>query len=118
MSSWESWLEPLQGFGDQKRTDVPSTLCVHQCAGGSSALRMVGGSCSCPSSVLEYLWVSLDLAASSCVGQGVKGAVGAVHSAGTGCGFISCRRRIPGVGSQAGDMVCFSISSSDLLSWL
>lgn len=57
-SALESWLEPLRGFGDQKSTDATGTTCVWT----------LGGSHSCPSST-EYLWVSMDLAASADVGQ-------------------------------------------------
>lgn len=71
-SALESWLEPLQGFGDQKGTDATSTTCVWT----------LGGSHSSPSSTQEYLWVSLDLAASADVGQ--KGLLELCRVQGTG----------------------------------
>ena len=48
--------EPAQGFGDRKRAEALGT----PCARGRAALRMLGGSCSCPGSVPECPWVSLD----------------------------------------------------------
>lgn len=66
---WKSQPEPLQGFGDQKRTDAPQ----HRRAHGSAAPRMLGGSRSYPGSVPEYLWVSPVPAASADVGQGRRG---------------------------------------------
>lgn len=121
---WESWPEPLQGFGDRKRTDAPHTSRVHWRAWDSTALMMLGGRRSRPSSMLAYLWVIPDPAASADVGRGEKGAVQAVQSAGPGWGFISrplaeqgvpvcCWQRGAGV---AGDTVCFSVSGSNLLS--